>query len=259
MTTPDGRPAPRLLGRAGGRPAAIAGGSRRFRRRERQPKRQTCRDRWHAGDHRRHRWRPDADVDRKRVSQPPRRWSSSWRWARRKDSRRPSARSTRSSRNLPYPRRSTATNMEKTVTESATLTEPVTRTLDAPGAVITYDVRSNDASTAPVLMLIGSPMGASGFADPGEPLHRSNGRHLRPARRRAQHQGRSHLGVDAGAARRRHLARHLCDRGRACRPVREQRRRSERLALVAKHPEQVRLLVAHEPPTAAVLPDRRGR
>ena len=30
------------------------------------------------------------------------------------------------------------------------------------------------------------------------------------------------------------------------------------LALVAKHPEQVRTLVAHEPPLAAVVPDREG-
>ena len=28
------------------------------------------------------------------------------------------------------------------------------------------------------------------------------------------------------------------------------------LALVARHPEQVRTLVAHEPPLAAILPDR---
>ena len=37
-----------------------------------------------------------------------------------------------------------------------------TRTLEAPGVVLTYDVRRVD-SPAPVLMLIGSPMGASGF------------------------------------------------------------------------------------------------
>jgi hypothetical protein len=30
------------------------------------------------------------------------------------------------------------------------------------------------------------------------------------------------------------------------------------LALVAKHPDQVRTLVAHEPPLAAILPDREG-
>src|SRR6516164_9428407 len=44
------------------------------------------------------------------------------------------------------------------------MTEPKTHTLDAPGAVLHYDVRSNDASTEPVLLLIGSPMGAAGFA-----------------------------------------------------------------------------------------------
>ena len=32
-----------------------------------------------------------------------------------------------------------------------------------PGAVLTYDVRRNDSSTEPVLLLIGSPMGAAGF------------------------------------------------------------------------------------------------
>jgi hypothetical protein len=43
------------------------------------------------------------------------------------------------------------------------VTDPKTHTLDVPGAVLTYDVRSNDASTRPVLLIIGSPMGASGF------------------------------------------------------------------------------------------------
>ena len=40
------------------------------------------------------------------------------------------------------------------------MTEPKTYTLDAPGAVLHYDVRRNEASTEPVLLLIGSPMGA---------------------------------------------------------------------------------------------------
>ena len=48
------------------------------------------------------------------------------------------------------------------------MTEPNTGTLDAPGAVITYDVRTADvrstgASTEPILLIIGSPMGADGF------------------------------------------------------------------------------------------------
>src|SRR6185437_11941608 len=43
------------------------------------------------------------------------------------------------------------------------MSDPKTYPLDAPGAVLHYDVRSNEASTEPVLLLIGSPMGASGF------------------------------------------------------------------------------------------------
>jgi pimeloyl-ACP methyl ester carboxylesterase len=44
------------------------------------------------------------------------------------------------------------------------MTDPTTHTLDVPGALLTYDVRSNGSSTAPVLLMIGSPMGAVGFA-----------------------------------------------------------------------------------------------
>src|ERR687888_2401900 len=40
---------------------------------------------------------------------------------------------------------------------------PTTHTLDVPGAVLTYDVRPSDSSTEPVLLMIGSPMGAAGF------------------------------------------------------------------------------------------------
>ena len=43
------------------------------------------------------------------------------------------------------------------------MTQPETHTLDAPGAVLTYDVRRNAASTQPALLLVGSPMGAIGF------------------------------------------------------------------------------------------------
>lgn len=40
---------------------------------------------------------------------------------------------------------------------------PVTRTLDVPGATLTYDVRAGRGE-GPPLFLIGSPMGAGGFA-----------------------------------------------------------------------------------------------
>ena len=39
------------------------------------------------------------------------------------------------------------------------MTEPKTYTLEAPGAVLHYDVRANDDSTKPALLIIGSPMG----------------------------------------------------------------------------------------------------
>lgn len=43
------------------------------------------------------------------------------------------------------------------------MAELTTHTLDAPGATVTYDVRGNDASDLPPLVIIGSPMGAAGF------------------------------------------------------------------------------------------------
>ena len=49
------------------------------------------------------------------------------------------------------------------VTRQTGMTEPKTHTLDVPGAVLSYDVRANDASTKPLLLIIGSPMGATGF------------------------------------------------------------------------------------------------
>ena len=44
-----------------------------------------------------------------------------------------------------------------------TVTEATTRTLQSPGATITYDVRPGGDGSQPPLMLIGSPMGAAGF------------------------------------------------------------------------------------------------
>src|ERR1700752_1695894 len=44
-----------------------------------------------------------------------------------------------------------------------TMTEPETFTLDVPGAILTCDIRRSTSSPDPVLVLIGSPMGASGF------------------------------------------------------------------------------------------------
>jgi len=140
-----------------------------------------------------------------------------------------------------------------------TLTEATpTRTLDVPGARLTYDVRDGGTGEAPALFLIGSPMGAAGFGtlaghftdrtvmtydprgsersektDPASPvtpddhaddLHRLIG---------ALGAGPVDLFASSGGA-------------------------VNALALAARHPEDVRTLVAHEPPLASILPDREN-
>ena len=133
-----------------------------------------------------------------------------------------------------------------------------THTLDVPGAVLTYDVRRNDPSTAPVLLLIGSPMGAAGFgtlaghfadrtvvtydprgversqmSDPASPSTPDD--HADDLHRLIQALGDGPVDLFASS-------------GGAV----------NALALVARHPEQVRTLVAHEPPLASLLPDREA-
>jgi hypothetical protein len=44
-----------------------------------------------------------------------------------------------------------------------TTTQSTTHTLNFPVATLAYDLRPNDTSTEPVLLLIGSPMGGVGF------------------------------------------------------------------------------------------------
>ncbi len=136
-------------------------------------------------------------------------------------------------------------------------TEPTARTLDVPGAVLTYDIRKT-ASRAPVLLLVGSPMGASGFgtlaghfadrtvvtydprgverstkADPAGPSTPEE--HADDLHRIIAELDASPVDLFASS-------------GGAV----------NALALVARHPEQIRTLVAHEPPLASILPDREG-
>jgi hypothetical protein len=44
------------------------------------------------------------------------------------------------------------------------MTEPETHTIDVPGVALTYDIRKAEGSSEPVLLMIGSPMDAGGFA-----------------------------------------------------------------------------------------------
>ena len=130
-----------------------------------------------------------------------------------------------------------------------------THTLDVPGAVLTYDVRRNASSTHPVLLMIGSPMGAAGFGalsghftdrtvvtyDPrmSDRSKRTDGATQTTVEEQADDVHRLISALDAGPVDL------FASSGGAV----------NALDLVAKHPEQVRTLVAHEPPDAAVLPD----
>ena len=141
-------------------------------------------------------------------------------------------------------------------TASPTTTQPTTHTFDVSGATITYDVRANDASQEPVLLMVGCPMGASGFPtlashfadrtvvtyDP-RGVERSERTDPAPESTTDQHADDLHRLIQA------------IDRG----PVdlfATSGGAINALGLVARHPEDVRTLVAHEPPAAALVPDR---
>jgi pimeloyl-ACP methyl ester carboxylesterase len=139
------------------------------------------------------------------------------------------------------------------------MSEPKTYTLEVPGAVLQYDVREGGGTEHPVLLLIGAPMGASGFTalaeqfadrtvltyDPrgtersqrtdGQPPGSEPSEHAEDLRRLIQ-------SLDAGPAD------VFGSSGGAV----------NALALVARHPRLVATLVAHEPPAAQELPDRES-
>ena len=132
-----------------------------------------------------------------------------------------------------------------------------TQTLDVPGATLTYDIRETEGeSTEPTLLLIGQPMDASGF-------HSLAG-HFRDRRvvtYDPRGVSRSELADDSAKPtvedRADDLHRLISALGEG--PVDifgSSGGASDGLALVARYPEQVRTLVAHEPPLASTLPDR---
>ena len=135
------------------------------------------------------------------------------------------------------------------------MSEAKTYTLDVPGAVLSYDVRENEASDEPVLLIIGSPMGASGFAtlaghfgdrtvvtyDPrgADRSRRSDSTAEMTPDQHADDLHRLIEALDVGPVD------VFASSGGAV----------NGLVLVAQHPEQVRTLVAHEPPASQELPD----
>jgi pimeloyl-ACP methyl ester carboxylesterase len=133
-----------------------------------------------------------------------------------------------------------------------------TRTLDAPGATIAYDIRGHlDDATAdrPTLFMLGSPMEALGFGSlaphfEDRPVVTYDPRGV----------GRSRRTDDTAEAT---PEQHADDIRRVIEAVggpvdvfASSGGAVNCLALVACHPALVRTLVAHEPPLAAFLPDR---
>jgi pimeloyl-ACP methyl ester carboxylesterase len=135
---------------------------------------------------------------------------------------------------------------------TATIT---TQSIDAPGATITYDVRGTLGDGVP-LLLIGSPMDAAGFGtlaghftdrpvvtyDP-----RGTGRSTRT-------DGHGEIGPDDHREDLRRVVEAIG--GGPVDVLASSGGAVNALAWVAVHGEQVRTLVAHEPPLAEVLPDR---
>ncbi|MFL5775529.1 MAG: alpha/beta fold hydrolase [Chloroflexota bacterium] len=136
-----------------------------------------------------------------------------------------------------------------------TITAAMSRTIDVPGATIAYDVRAGDIGGRP-LMLIGSPMGAGGFATlasqfPERTVITYDPRGVERSRKDddtsestpEQHADDIHAVISAVGVGPVDL---FASSGGAV----------NALALVAGHPEDVRTLVAHEPPLAALVNDR---
>src|SRR5918998_1010323 len=148
--------------------------------------------------------------------------------------------------NLPLPSVCVTRHRERTP-----MTEARTETLNVPGAILRYDIRDAETeSAAPVLMMIGSPMGAAGFGslaerfadrmvvtyDPRgvERSERTDGATESTPDEHADDLHRLISALDAGPVD------IFASSGGAV----------NALALVARHPEQVRTLVAHEPPVS---------
>lgn len=136
------------------------------------------------------------------------------------------------------------------------MTEPTTHTLNMPGAVLHYDVRSHRASGEPTLLLFGSPIEAAAFtALAGHFTDRTVVTHdPRGAGRSKRTDGAPQTSVEEHVADLHQLITQVsrdpvdvfATSGGAM----------NALALVARHPDQVRIMVAHEPPAAQELPDR---
>ena len=135
-----------------------------------------------------------------------------------------------------------------------TLTESATRTIQAPGATVTYDVRPGSATSEPPLFLIGSPMGASGFTTLAS--HFPDRTIITYDPRGAERSTKDDPATPSNPEMHGDdLHRIIQEVGGPVDLFASSGGAVNALALVTAHPEDVRILVAHEPPIAAILPD----
>ena len=132
-----------------------------------------------------------------------------------------------------------------------------THTIDVPGATITYDLRPADSAEPPLLM-IGSPMDATGFAElaghfPDRTVvtydPRGAGRSTKadPSEPSTPQQHGADLHAVIGALGGGPVDIFASSGGAV-----------NSFALIAGYPQDVRILVAHEPPVFTALPDREN-
>jgi pimeloyl-ACP methyl ester carboxylesterase len=138
---------------------------------------------------------------------------------------------------------------------TTTAIEPTTHTLEVPGATLTYDIRRNEQSTEPILLLIGSPMGAGGFVTLASHFTDRTVVTFDPrgADRSVKDDPASPVTPDIQAD---DLHRLIATVGGPVDLFASSGGAVNALALVSKHPGDVRMLIAHEPPLASILPDR---
>jgi pimeloyl-ACP methyl ester carboxylesterase len=136
-----------------------------------------------------------------------------------------------------------------------TATQPITQTLDVPGATLTYDVRPNESSTEPPLFLIGSPMAAGGF--PTLASHFGDRTVItydpRGSERSVAHDAAQAITPDVQAD---DVHRIIQEVGAPVDLFASSGGAVVTLSLVARYPDDVRIAVAHEPPLASIVPDR---
>ena len=142
---------------------------------------------------------------------------------------------------------------------TTTTAEPITKTLAVPGATLTYDVRPSESTTEPPLVLIGSPMGAGGFPslaarfpdrtivtyDPRNNGERSPADDPSVPITPGVQADDVHAVIEAIGGGPVDM---FATSGGAV----------VSLDLVARYPDDVRTLVAHEPPLASLVPDREA-